>query len=531
MQFSIVLPTRLRGAQVRELVQSAADTADAFDRIQFCFYLDHGDEESRLTLLELQRSALVAPRGAEQIRFMQAGPDEKLNLSEMWNAAYRELATGSILMHCGDDIRFRTRGWDTTIARCFDESADKILLVYGDDGIQHENLATHSFVHRRWIEASGFWLPPYFVSDYNDTWLDHVARLIGRRVYLPNVYTEHLHYSIGKAPVDVNTLDRLARHAQLAPGNLYESKSAEREQHAQRLRDYISACEKKQQKDLPPKKLFDSAAQRQSWQRVPLDGVGYVDTQQLLTEKSDQELRAMVDKFRTERYRLDGWRNYRNRWRELLRLDSMTGKRVLDYGCGLGIESLELARAGNTVSVADLSPSHLDLAERIFGLYGKQPAEKLLLSLEAPFFPAAAAAAAASAPPPPPPRYDVFFSSGVLHHTPYFSEILREVAAHKLAEDGDILLMLYSDRGWKALASADVPAAAEDVTKHPAFGRFVAAMDDVGAYADFYTPEKLLLKVGDFLELRDYQYITEDDRFCVAHLRRRRRPLDDPVKK
>jgi hypothetical protein len=143
-------------------------------------------------------------------------------------------------MHCGDDIRFRTNDWDIKIKEKFDNSNDKIILVFGNDGIGRHKLATHSFIHRKWIEVSGFWLPPYFVSDFNDTWLDFVARYIKRIVYISEIYTEHLHYCRKKAIIDDNTKRRLEIHVTEKPDEIYRNTENERIMHAQKLLDYIN---------------------------------------------------------------------------------------------------------------------------------------------------------------------------------------------------------------------------------------------------------------------------------------------------
>jgi hypothetical protein len=229
MDISIVLPTRGRAAGVQELVASVAETADAFAQIEFCFYIDSDDESTRAMM-----DTLIGIYGTSHIKYTTADTDP--NLSQMWNIAYERLATGSIIMHCGDDIRFRTRHWDTLIKGVFEAYTDKIVLVYGNDGIQGAKLATHSFVHRRWIEASGFWLPPYFKSDYNDMWLDDVAKRIGRRHYLPELYTEHMHFSVGKMALDDTTQRRLENHKHQHPESIYNGKADERMEHVNRLR-------------------------------------------------------------------------------------------------------------------------------------------------------------------------------------------------------------------------------------------------------------------------------------------------------
>ncbi|MBB3752603.1 hypothetical protein FHT44_005115 [Mycolicibacterium sp. BK634] len=166
------------------------------------------------------------------------GPRERaglVNLSAMWNDCYAA-SSGDIIMHCGDDIVFRTEGWDVTVRETFGTVADKILFAFGRDGIQ-TNFGTHGFVHRRWIETVGYWFPPLFVSDYNDTFLNDVAKLIGRHAEI-DIETEHLHYIVGKAPIDQNTRERLDRHEKHRPQDLYESAAVQDmiKEAAERLR-------------------------------------------------------------------------------------------------------------------------------------------------------------------------------------------------------------------------------------------------------------------------------------------------------
>jgi GDP-D-mannose 3',5'-epimerase len=231
--FSIVAPTLKRPAAVKAMIESVKASARHFHRIQFCFYIDSDDEESRVALTQYA----LDYTDCAGISFTTS--KEPIKLSGMWNCAYESLATGEIIMLCADDIRFRTKSWDVEIERAFDAVSDKVALVFGNDGIQGSSLATHSFVHREWIKASGFWLPPYFVADYCDTWLDEVARAIGRITYLPNVVTEHMHYTVGKSEIDENTRQRLKRAEQERPHEIYERTCHERLAHANALRLHI----------------------------------------------------------------------------------------------------------------------------------------------------------------------------------------------------------------------------------------------------------------------------------------------------
>ena len=232
---SILCPTRRRPDQVRELIKTALDTAPTYDRLQFVFYVDE-DDPTRSEVQALQgRSTSLATSIV-----VVTGP--RVVLSQMWNECYK-LAEGDVLMQCGDDIRFRTPGWDEKVLVQFLAYPDRIVLVHGEDGIQGRQVATHGFIHRRWVQTVGYFVPPIFASDYNDMWLTEVADTIGRRVYLPKVYTEHMHPVAGKGPLDRTHQERLERHNQQDCDKLWRDTAAERRADAAKLRAYIQGYE------------------------------------------------------------------------------------------------------------------------------------------------------------------------------------------------------------------------------------------------------------------------------------------------
>lgn len=216
---SILVPTRGRPVEFLRMVKSALETATHAKRVEVVAYLDEDD------------AANYSPRiiGVNYI----VGP--QIVLSEMWNTCFLE-AKGNILMHCGDDIIFRTPGWDVTVRDTFAASKDKILLVHGDDCSPNTDaLATHGFMHRRWVETVGYLVPPYFSSDWNDVWLTEVADMVGRRVKIP-IVTEHMHYSFDKAEHDQTYRDREERGRRDGVVEIYKAKHKERANDAAKLK-------------------------------------------------------------------------------------------------------------------------------------------------------------------------------------------------------------------------------------------------------------------------------------------------------
>jgi len=227
---SLLLPTRQRPSNMRALWNSVQNTSDYPKQLEIVFYMDDDDQES------IEEAKKLGHEFPGQIKSI-VGP--RICLSEMWNKAY-EKSTGDILMHSGDDIIFRTDHWDTYLRQIFSQYSDRILFAFGDDGAIHQNpFGTHGFLHRNWVKVVGYFVPPYFSSDYNDTWLNEVSGVLKRKVYIPDIFTEHMHYTLGKAEIDQNTLDRLERHETDHVENLYNSLKQKRIHDARQLLNYI----------------------------------------------------------------------------------------------------------------------------------------------------------------------------------------------------------------------------------------------------------------------------------------------------
>lgn len=229
-RISLLAPTRQRPEQFKRFYDSAMETADNPKKLEIVIYID--EDDNSYDGLKLPRLRIV--RG------------ERIILSEMWNKCW-DVASGDIFGHMGDDIVFRTKGWDTAIREAISARPGKICFVWCNDmspeSDRHE-FGTHGFVHRNWTNITQRFVPPYFASDYNDTWFNDVARSLSVNTYLHEHITEHMHYSLGKSEIDQNTRDRLDRHASTKPEQIYnsEEKKLEREEEIQKLRQFIDKC-------------------------------------------------------------------------------------------------------------------------------------------------------------------------------------------------------------------------------------------------------------------------------------------------
>lgn len=219
-RFSILCPTRGRPDNVERMVRSVFDTAFYPRDVEVLLYVDDDDP----TWEDLRSRVVAWNREGMTVRH-RWGP--RIVLSETWNAL-AHMARGEILAHSDDDVVYRTQSWDTMLAHEFENWPDRLVFVHGRDGVHDAAFGTHGFIHRRWVEVVGRFCPPYFSSDYNDTWLNDVANALNRRVYLAELYTEHMHPVVGKAPMDQTYEERLTRHRQDNVDQLYAEKVNER---------------------------------------------------------------------------------------------------------------------------------------------------------------------------------------------------------------------------------------------------------------------------------------------------------------
>lgn len=113
------------------------------------------------------------------------------------------------------------------------------------------------------------------------------------------------------------------------------------------------------------------------------------------------------------------------------------GKKVLEIGCGIGTASINFARAGADLTAVELSANSLDVCRKRFEVYG----------LQARFYGGNAEELSSFVPVQP---YDLIYSFGVIHHTPYPEKVFQEIKKY-CNNETEIRLMLYSKWSWKVL--------------------------------------------------------------------------------
>src|SRR5208282_2654538 len=164
---SILLPTRNRPQNLKRMVDSVRTMSTVQPEI--VVYIDDDDTLSPPMAEALGLVTIIGPR---------------IIMTDYWNKCY-EKATSDIVMQMGDDVIFKTPGWDVMVEEEFAKWPDKIVLVHGDDIGNDLQIASYPFLHRRWAEVVGYFSPPYFVSGGCDVWINAVAKFVNRRQGAP----------------------------------------------------------------------------------------------------------------------------------------------------------------------------------------------------------------------------------------------------------------------------------------------------------------------------------------------------------
>lgn len=108
---------------------------------------------------------------------------------------------------------------------------------------------------------------------------------------------------------------------------------------------------------------------------------------------------------------------------------------VLEIGCGIGTMAINFARNGANYDGVELSSKSLDIARTRFQVYKLQGnlyhgnAEYLQDFL-------------------PQKQYDLVFSWGVIHHTPFPHKIIEQIKKY-IKPGGTLKIMVYAENSWK----------------------------------------------------------------------------------
>jgi len=195
VRLAILVPTKGRPQNLKRFVKSIADTADNPERIRIYFLVEPGDKKTEKVIPELSKLIDIVTIERENSK-------EQLNLSKLWNQLYREASKwADYYGFYGDDVEFRTQGWDTQIAQEFKKRGNNPWLIRTNDKFQKDT-AVLFFTNKVLHDILGYYLPEYYFNICMDTHLSTITQSAGCFTRFDELITYH-HCAIGgRAPKD-----------------------------------------------------------------------------------------------------------------------------------------------------------------------------------------------------------------------------------------------------------------------------------------------------------------------------------------
>ena len=180
----VLVPSRNRPGSIAELIKSFDETETESDLIVIV-----DDDEPQMDEYLAQGCDVL------MVQKQGKGMAKPLNFAaNLMKDKYRHFA------FLGDDHRPRTKNWDVEFINKLDELGTG--LVYGNDLLQGENLATAVAMTGNIVKELGGMVPQNMIHLYLDNFWMTLGKDLNALAYLPEVILEHLHPVAGKAEWD-----------------------------------------------------------------------------------------------------------------------------------------------------------------------------------------------------------------------------------------------------------------------------------------------------------------------------------------
>lgn len=209
MKIALLLPTRERLNNKFAFMTSAL--ARCKDPNNYTLYM--GIDEGDPTLERMLKISKALNN--LKIIVIPPNPDKQFSLGYLWNYL-AENSTEEIISMLGDDMVFSSDNWDEKILEEFspDRCPDKFKLVCGFDGHRQDKFASWLFIHRFYMEKTGYFMRKEFTRNWIDQWLDNMYEAFNRKVYRQDIVIKHNHWVFGSSK-----MDDVAKRMQQLEGN------------------------------------------------------------------------------------------------------------------------------------------------------------------------------------------------------------------------------------------------------------------------------------------------------------------------
>ena len=186
---SFLCPTRGRPKQAISLYKSFMSTQSNQNELLFCIQKEDDLYQEYINVFKLHGISKYFT-------------SESMPTSYLWNQMAFS-AKGDLLTLIGDDVVIKTPGWDERIETEAKKFADNIYVITVDDGRKDRQQGKfmrcpHPTVHKKWIEVLGYFVPPFFMHRYLDSYTKDLAIEIGRYIEIKDIIFNHLKFNFSR---------------------------------------------------------------------------------------------------------------------------------------------------------------------------------------------------------------------------------------------------------------------------------------------------------------------------------------------
>lgn len=179
----VIVPTRGRPHAVASMIDAwvATGTRDA----ALLFGVDDDDPDLDGYRAAVERHPVDLPFPVT----LEVGPRQRM-IGTLNTLAVKHAPSYAAVGFMGDDHRPRSARWDARYLECLSGGSG---IVYGNDLIQREAMATEVAMTSDIVTALGYMAPPELTHLCADVVWCAWGRGMGRITYLPDVIVEHVH--------------------------------------------------------------------------------------------------------------------------------------------------------------------------------------------------------------------------------------------------------------------------------------------------------------------------------------------------
>jgi len=201
VKINLMLPTyhRVKNGKLVAFMESLYKTVKDQSKICITFLINKDDKETAeyLDTLTIEKQVLIN----ESI--------EKPHLGKFYNRIYNETKfnqDSTIVSMLGDDMEFRTSGWEQKIIDKINE-IQGIGFIYCNDMNQEKRLPVNLFTTRKFVKLTKYpFMCEWFAADYIDTVWKYVGEYLHCGYYLTDVIMKHNHYTVTMEKRDVTSI-------------------------------------------------------------------------------------------------------------------------------------------------------------------------------------------------------------------------------------------------------------------------------------------------------------------------------------